>query len=642
MITSIRIDRTESLAGGALFGNVGAYERLTGVARGELDPGDARNRVIVNIERAPQNARGRVEYEVDFCMLRPVAADKDCGTLIYEVVNRGNKLAFSGFMDAPERNNNPQQLRDLGNALFLRRGYTLVWSGWEPDAPRVKHGMGMQAIVPTDNGRPIVRVIREEMVSGDRGAPLETFRLFYAAPTLDQSQARLTVRRRESDPRVEIPASQWAYIDSRNIRLLPEGTLPVPGSLYDLYYPARDPKVLGVGLAATRDLVSFLRHEADDNLQRNPAGRRRYKATLAIGRSQSGRYIRDHITQGFNQDEAGRKVFDGALSHVAGVGRVFLNTEFGEPWRTGAQHDDHLYPENAFPFSAAKLQDPFTGQTGSLFRRDGFDPLLIETNTSSEYWQKGASLLTTDPLGRRDARLPRGARAYLVASTQHGGSAASDTERGNCVNHCNPHNPVAALRALVVALDEWVNEDRTPPASRVPRIRDGSAVTPQAAGASFPAIPGVAVASAGNTLAVYGDWVHPQPDPDRVYVTLVPSVDADGNEAPGIRLPDIAVPLATYTGWNMYAAPYVEGELCDRDGSWIPFAKTRAERLATGDPRPSIEERYKDHKDYVRKVRKAAQKLVRQRLLLQEDADAFVVRAEIRATKLFPEGDGGG
>ena len=635
MITNIRIDRTESLADGALFGNVGAYERLTGVACGELDPGDPRNRVIVNIERAPKNARGRVEYEVDFCMLRPVDPGKDCGTLIYEVINRGNKLAFSGFMDAPERNNNPQQLRDLGNALFLRRGYTLVWSGWEPDAPRVRHGMGMQAIIPTNNGLPIVRTIREELVSGDRGAPVETFRLFYEAATLDQSQSRLTVRRRESDPRVEIPSSQWAYIDSRNIRLLPEGTLPVPGSLYDLFYQARDPKVLGVGLAATRDLVSFLRHEADEHLQRNPAATRRYQATLAIGRSQSGRYIRDHISQGFNQDEAGRKVFDGALSHVAGVGRVFLNAEFGEPWRTGAQHDDHLYPENEFPFSAAKLKDPFTGQTGSLFRRDGFDPLLIETNTASEYWQKGASLLTTDPLGRRDVRLPRGARAYLVAGTQHGGSAASDTERGNCVNHCNPHNPVAALRALVVALDEWVNQGRKPPASRVPRLRDGSAVTPEAAGSSFPAIRGVAVASTANTLAVYGDWVHPQPDPNKVYGTLVPSVDADGNEVPGIRLPDIAVPLATYTGWNLYAAPYVEGELCDRDGSWIPFAKTRAERLASGDPRSSIEERYKSGADYVRKVKKAARKLVRQRLLLQEDADAFVARAEESATRLF-------
>ncbi len=633
MLTSIRIDHTESFADSARFGDTGAYERLTGIARGELDPLDARNRVIVNIDLAPRNARGRVEYEVDLCMLRPVDPDKDCGTLIYEVVNRGNKLAFSGFMDAPGRNNNPQQLRDLGNALFLRRGHTLVWSGWEPDAPRIKHGMGMQPIIPTRNGQPIVRVIREELVSGDRGTPVDTFRLFYEAATLDQAQARLTVRRRESDPRVEIPVSQWAYVNSRSIRLLPEGTLPAPGSLYDLYYPARDPKVLGVGLAATRDLVSFLRHEADDHFQRNTATARRYKAALAIGRSQSGRYIRDHISQGFNQDEAGRKVFDGALSHAAGVGRVFLNTEFGEPWRTGTQHDDHLYPENAFPFSAAKLHDPFTGETGSLLRRDGCDPLLIETNTSSEYWQKGASLLSTDPLGKRDVRLPQGARAYLVASTQHGGSATSDTERGNCVNHCNPHNPEAALRALVVALDEWVNQGRKPPASCVPRLRDGSAVAPDALG--FPAIPGAAVANTCNTLAVYGDWIHPHPDPDKVYGTLVPCVDADGNEVAGIRLPDIAVPLATYTGWNLYAAPYVEGELCDRDGSWIPFAKTRAERLASGDPRSSIEERYKSGADYVRKVKKAARKLVRQRLLLQEDANAFVARAEESATRLF-------
>jgi len=617
VINTLDIKQIEPLAGGATFGDAGAYERVIGTARGELDPEDSLNRIIVNLDRAPRNARGRVEYETDFFMLRPADPGKGSGTLIYEVVNRGKKLMFSGFMDGAP-GNDPREPRDLGNALFLRRGCTLVWSGWDPDAPRSAGGMAMQPVITTDNGKPIARTIREELVSGNRFPPTEVFRLSYPALTLDQSQARLTTRRYESDPRIEVPASHWCYVDERSIRLLPEGTKPGPGWLYELHYPARDPKVLGIGFAATRDVVSWLRQEPA-----SPAGK--VDAALIIGRSQSGRFIRNFISDGFNQDENGRRVFDGALAHIAGIGRIFLNHEFGQPWRTASRHEDHCVPENEFPFSATRIKDPCSGRTASLLRRDGFDPLLIETNTSTEYWQKGASLLTTDPLATRDVRLPNGARAYLIAGTQHGGSAASTTEHGNCANPNNPHNPSAALRALVVALEEWVRDARPPPASRVPRISDGTAVPADATG--FPDIPGMAVTTRTNTIAPFGDWVHPLPDLTRAYRTLVSKVDKDGNEVAGIRLPDIAVPLATHTGWNVFAEPWVAGELGDRDGSWWPFAMNRAERMSRGDPRLSLRERYPNADSYVRKVKRVAEKLVKERLLLAEDADAYVARA---------------
>jgi len=635
-VTEINIVAVEPFADSASFGNAGAYERVRGTFKGELDPADTRNKAIVNIDKAPRNAAGRVEYEADFFLLRPVDAARGNGKLIYDVTNRGRKYIHWRLMDARTKStahaNDPRALDDAGNGLLFRMGYTFVWSGWDPDAPRSNNGMSMKPVVATDNGKPIVRVIRDELVNGTRSALRETFRLTHHAATTDQSQAKLTVRRRESDTRTEVPASGWAYVNDREIRLLPEGTKPEQGSIYEFHYPAKDPRVLGIGMAAVRDLVSFLRHDnADAKGAANPA--RGIKATLGFGVSQSGRFLRDFVHQGFNQDERARKVLDGALAHTAGVGGVFLNAEFGQPARTNTQFEDHMMPENAFPFSTARMTDPVTGKTGGLMRGDGFDPLWMETNTSTEYWQKGASLLVTDPLGTRDVELPSNARAYLIAGTQHGGQAWMRSTPGNCVNPRNPHSPTPALRALLVALSEWV-DGKAPPPSLTPRLKDNTLVAVQKH--AFPAIPGVAVARRVNEFGVLTDWTKPAMDMSKPYRPLITNVDADGNEIAGIRLPDIAVPLGTYTGWNLYKAPYVEGELCDRDGTYIPFAATRAEREAKKDPRPSLEERHGSHAAYVAKVEEAARKLVSTRTLLQEDAERLVARAKSAETaKLF-------
>jgi hypothetical protein len=624
-LTEIHVSTVEPFADGAAFGDAGAFERVKGTFKGELDPADPRNRVIVNLDKAPRNAAGRVEYEADFHILRPADPARGSRKLLFDVTNRGRQYVHWVMMDARTVRNDPRAMEDAGNGLLLRRGYVIVSSGWDPDAPRSNAGLAMKPVVAANGAAPIVKVIRDELQSGTRGGHRETFRLTHEAASPDQAQARLTVRRGENDPRAELPESGWAYVSAREIRLLPQGTKPEPGSIYEFHYPATNPRVLGIGFAASRDLVSFLRYEsADSKGNANPAGSG-IRHAIAFGRSQSGRYLRDHVAQGFNQDESGRKVLDGVIAHTAGAGGVFLNTEFGQPARTNTQHEDHTFPENAFPFSTARMRDPVTGRTGALLRNDGFDPLWMETNTSTEYWQKGASLLVTDPLGMRDVAHPRNARGYLVASTQHGGQAWMRSTPGNCVNNRNPHSPTPALRALLVALDEWISEGKAPPASRTPRVSDGTLVTP--AEMRFPAIPGIEVARRVNEFGVLKDWVKPEMDMSRPYRPLVTQVDADGNEIAGILLPDIAVPLGTYTGWNLYKPPFPEGELCDRDGTYVSFAFTRAEREARGDPRPSLEERYGDHAGYVRRVEQAVKKLVAERLLLAEDAELFVAKA---------------
>ena len=619
MLLSLDIEKVEPLADGAPFGEVGAYERVIAVAKGEIDPSLPANSGIALIDKAPRNAAGKVEYATCVFILRPKDSTRGNGRILYEVNNRGRKMLFGNIADGPQGVNDPKTLADLGNAFPLRRGYTIVWSGWDPDAPRANMGLALTAPVATNNGQPIVQAVREEWVSGTRLGVLEAFKLSHEAATLEQPRARLTVRERADDEPRELPLNQWSFVDARSIKLR-DGTTAKPGFLYEFHYEAKNPKVQGLGFAATRDVVSWLRHSAEAS----KATGRPITHALAIGFSQAGRYLRNHVSEGFNRDEQGRRVFDGIHSHIAGVGRVFFNTPFAQPARTNTQHEDHGFPENEFPFSTAALSDPLTGKSGSLFRGDGSDPLLIETNTSTEYWQKGASLLHTDPLGTKDVVLPANSRVYMIAGTQHGGRAGATTDPGPNLNPRNPHNPMPAIRALLVALDDWVVSGKEPPASRVPTLAAGTLVEPDKTG--FPSVPSAAIVRTTNQVAPPVDWVKPVPS-DKAYRTLVSKVDADGNEAAGVRLPDIAVPLATYTGWNEYKPPYPAGEIADRDGSCLPLAVDKAAREASGDPRPSIAERYRSGADYVGKVQTVVTELMADRLLLAEDAERYLDRA---------------
>ncbi len=619
MLLALDIERVEPLADGAPFGEAGAYERVIATARGEVDPTHPSNSGIALIDKAPRNAAGKVEYRTDVFILRPKDPARGNSRILYEVNNRGRKMLFGNIADGPQGVNDPKTLADLGNAFPLRRGYTIVWSGWDPDAPRANMGLALTAPIATDAGQPIVQTVREEWVSGTRLGVLETFKLSHEAATLEQNRARLTVRERANDEPRELPLNQWSFVDGRSIKLR-DGTKAQPGYLYEFHYDAKNPKVQGLGFAATRDLVSWLRHD--------PAATKATGApishALAIGFSQAGRYLRNHISEGFNRDEQGRRVFDGVHSHIAGVGRIFFNTPFAQPARTNTQHEDHGFPENEFPFSTARLDDPLTGKTGALFCGDGCDPLLIETNTSTEYWQKGASLLHTDPLGTRDIELPANSRVYMIAGTQHGGRAGATTDPGPNINPRNPHNPMPAVRALLVALDEWVVSGKAPPPSKVPTLATGTLV--DAGKAGFPSVPGAAVVRVTNSVSPPGDWTDLKPA-DKTYRTLVSKVDADGNEVAGVRLPDIAVPLATYTGWNEYKPPYPKGEIADRDGSCLPFPVDKAARESSGDPRPSIAERYKGGADYIAKVQAVVDQLLAERLILPEDAARYIERA---------------
>ncbi|MBV1797213.1 alpha/beta hydrolase domain-containing protein [Siccirubricoccus sp. G192] len=452
--------------------------------------------------------------------------------------------------------------------------------------------------------------------------------LSFAVADPDPARATLTLRRTRAEPPREVPRDAWAYAGPRAIRLLPEGTRFEPGSIYEFRYPARDPAVFGLGYAATRDITAFLRRESADGAgRRSPLDGLRVQAVLAIGISQSGRYLRHHLDLGMNADEQDRRVFDGVLAHIGGAGRVFANERFAQPGRTSTWHEDHAFPENWFPLAHAATTDPISGRSAALLRAPATDPLVMEVNTSTEYWQKGASLIHTDPAGTRDLPEPAGVRHYLVTGTKHAGRMGATTAPGICANPNNPHSSGPLLRALLVALDAWATRGEAPPASRVPRIADGTLLPAEAALEAFPAIPGLLRPGFANPIAPVTDWVAGTRGPEGAWHPLVPAVDADGNEHAGVRLPDIAVPLGTYTGWNMYAAEGLRGEFCDREGSFAAFAADRTAREGAGDPRPSLAERYGSRDRYGEAVRRAAEALMRDRLMLPEDAAAFTAAA---------------
>jgi hypothetical protein len=605
MITGLAIRHRSPFAGGASFGASGAYERIEGTVQGTLDPAHPANRRIALLDQAACNAQGLVEYRSAFVLLCPADPALGNGRLLYEVNNRGRIMLFHNLC-AGSAGNRPATAADLGNALPLRLGFALLWSGWDPGAP---DATGLSISVPAIAGN--TSRIREEFVSGTRLGRHQAFRLSF---DVADGPAVVTKRRTQTGERVPVEAE---FADPRTLRLLPEGTEPEVGSIYEVRYTATNPPVAGIGFAATRDLVSHLRRNGPDLIGRGVTH------TLAFGISQAGRYLRDHIAQGFNADEAGARVFDGVFTHVAGIGRVFHNTPFAQPFRTRTWHEDHDFPEVAFPFSATRQTDPLTGATGAILRGDASDPKLIETNTGTEYWQKAASLLHTDPLGQRDIALPATVRGYLLAGTQHGGKAGMPRDDGPCVNPRNWHDPMPAIRALLVALDEWVTTGRPPPDSRLPRIDDGSLVAPGSV--AFPAIPGLTPPAAANDAAPLPDWTDPRP-PAAAYRPLVPQVDSDGNEVAGIRLPDIAVPVGTFTGWNLYRQPYPAGELADRDGTFLAFPRTSADRQQTGDPRPAIAERYPSEAAYRSAVETTVATLQRDRFLLAEDASDLLAR----------------
>jgi len=622
----IEITRVETAFDGLSFGNVGAYEKVVGRAFADVDPTHPLNAGIINIEKAPTNAAGRVEYQVDFYLLKPVDLRRGNRRIFYDVVNRGNKLALNNLNDAP-RTNDPATAADAGNGFLMRRGYSLLWSGWQGDVAEGDDLLRAQLPIATEHSGSIVATSRDEFILEHTRSPA-TVALSYPANTLDQGAAALTVRQREQDRRTVVSPEHWRFKSNTRIEISRPAGFDA-GAIYEFIYQARDPIVMGLGFAAVRDMVAFMRHNNADAAGRpNPImleGQPGIDHVLAYGASQSGRFLRDFIWQGFNQDLRGRRVFDGVIATVAGSRKTFVNFAFAQPGRFSRQHEDRLFPHDQFPFSYATTTDPISGKTDGILARceaSNTCPKIMQTEASTDFWEGRASLLVTDGKGI-EIPVPDNVRLYLFASIQHGGGSVA----ANFPFNQYPANPAeygGVHRALVVELDDWVSGGALPPASRFPLASEGTLISPAAQSYGFPAIPGVKYPALVNELSEIDYGVQPpKPIPGRNYLILVPKVDEDGNEVPGVRVPAIAVPRGTHTGWNLRRQGFAEGELVLL-GSYFPFAATKEERLASGDPRPSLEERYPTRDDYVREIARAADQLGDARLLLSEDAERIV------------------
>ncbi len=634
-VAEARITRLEILSvqsptfGGLSFGDVGTYEKIFARAHGEVDPSDRRNALITDINLVPRNANGMVEYSVDVHIFKPVDLSKGNGRMFYDVVNRGNKGhgAFNGV-----GGNNPTTAADAGSGLLMRRGYALVFSGWEDEGlvpPGGNRALARLPIARNPDGTSVVEhTITEVIFDNATGMNLT---LTYRAANLDQSQAKMLVHNHTTFvggplvDRVEVPTSVWSYVNDTTVRINRAHPFLAPydqGAAYEFVYPARDPQVLGLGLAAVRDVVSFLRH---DTSAMNPL-RGGIQYVLAHGSSQSGRFLKGFTYWGFNEDEAGRKVFEGIQPKISGAHAIASNDRFGDTNATGRSYQRHLSAKQEFPFTYEVRFDPVSGLTDGIFVRCRVTdtcPKVMHTDSANEASLKPLALVTTDGLGN-DIVLPDNVRVFMVAGTQHGPSATPNvTATCQQLSNHNPHNPT--VRALYMALDAWATEGVPPPASRYAKVSDGTLVPslPQSV-QGFPVIPGVNYTGWYNPVAVKDTSSLPNMEiPGKYYTVLVPKTDADGNDIAGVRHPNVQVPLATYTGWALRRAPFAEGEDCALTGQFIPFAATRAERLAKGDPRLSIEERYPNHGAYVSSIARAVNDLVRARLLLEEDGEAI-------------------
>jgi Alpha/beta hydrolase domain len=689
-ITHIEITKSEPAFGGQSFGDTGAYERLAGRATGELDPADPANSGIQDINLAPRNARGMVEYVTNIELLKPADMARGNRILFFEVNNRGNKLAPGSFNvgvagGVADRN----ALSSAGDGWLMRAGYTMVWFGWEMDARPGLNRVGMPPIVAHNyDGSAVSGTVRSEIITPVQATsvpislsqqiqnyPIDSYdsyptaNLDNSAPFADGFLPTLTVRAREQDPRELIPNSAWSFgTCGQDGALTPDERHLCyrdgfkPGHLYELIYRAKDPTVGGLGFAAARDLGAFLRNsDKDDSGTANPVYRADNLAVIE-GSSQSGRMIRSLLALGFNRDETGRRVFDGAFPHIGG-GLMPLNLRFGQPVRAWGEQTDHLYPAYDFPFTYARQTDPLTQRTGGLFDRcNATDtcPKLFHVATALEMWEGRQSLGLTDPLGRTDVADPPDVRTYIMASTQHSPAPLPLAARppfGNCQQQPNPNPQIWTMRALLTAFTAWVRDGVDPPPSAKPSIADGTLVPPDRV--RLPEIPanfyGEVDRPAVSPLRIY-DTLHVLDfgplyraedssgiitrEPPQVgsgsYGVLEMQVDDDGNDLAGIRSVFLQSPIGTYTGWNLGRKGRFESGLCNLQGSFIPFAATKAERIATGDPRLSIEERYPTKDVYLAAFKKAADDLVAQRFLLPDDADALVKTAETEGVRNAP------
>jgi hypothetical protein len=637
-VVRVEIRSRADLLGGKAFGLAGPYEKLSGTMFFAVSPGDPRDAAIVDLALAARNPGGFVEFSADFFVLKPKDPARGSGTLLLEVPNRGGK-GILALMNRGRGALDPAAPEELGDGFLMRRGATVAWVGWQWDVRAEPGRLCLEAPVARDDGKAITGLVRADFVV-DEPAPSHPLGhvivgviggTSYPAAAPGSAKNVLTERDSPFAPRRVVPRSRWRFAreesgrpvaDDRSVWL--SGGFQ-PGKIYEVVYVARDPVVAGLGLAAIRDAVSYFKHD--------PESVAPVRRALGLGISQSGRFLRHFVKQGFNADESGRQVFDGLFVHVAGAGVGSFNHRFAQPSRDAQPVSALLYPTDLYPFADLPAADPETGETAGLLdraRAEGVAPKIFTTNTSYEYWGRAASLVTTSPDGRRDAAIPDDVRVYFLAGLQHFTGPfppTAEPSRGLRTTRSQNPNPIAWLwRALFDGMEAWVRDGVAPPESRYPRVADGTLV-PRAA-LEYPPIPGLAPpARAHEALRLdFGPrWKEgivtlEPPREGKPFATLVPRADADGNDLSGVRIAEMAVPVATYTGWNLRDPKTgLAGERVSFVGSYVPFPRTRAERERARDPRPSLEERYGSRERYLGLFAEAAIEQVRERFLLPED-----------------------
>jgi len=641
-IVRIEVTSTEVYDGAKKFGDAGQYIKISGWTYGEVDPNNSLNSIIQDIQLAPRNVRGRVEYATQFILLRPMNMTNCNGLLFLSLPNRGNVFP--------------------PDTALLKRGYIYLWIAWQGDVLPGNDRLMMEVPIAKDSTAEITGEIRSEFEVNDLTKTLNLSSGYFTGHThrsyetvsLDNGKATLTKRVHEEDRPEPIPNSDWAFADcstrefpgvfSRTDISLKGGF--DPNYIYELIYVGKNPLVMGLGFAAIRDLASFLKYQlGDERGHPNPLvvygnSTTPVKAAIIQGVSQCGNFIRTFLQLGFNEDENKKMVFEGVSDHI-GTRRISLNIRFGRPGGATMQHEDHLFPGSEPPFTWDVTTEPISGVKGGILEKciqTNTCPKIIQTLSSSEYWQSRASLRTTDGYSKKDIPLPGNVRIYLFNSTQHGPSKMNDKVSGFTTND-NSYAP--NLRALVIALENWVLSDKQPPPSDYPKIADNTLVRPDKKSIGWTDIPGVLFTGKANEGALmdYGEDYNyryitgvlnepPVELKDKMYHVLVPKVDKDDNELGGIRNTTVLAPLGTYTGWSLRQKGYGEGDLNALNGMFIPFKNTKAERTAAGDPRLSLEERYQTHEGYVNTVKKAADELVGKGFLLPEDAAQIIAAAE--------------
>ena len=665
-LVKLEITKREVVAGGVAFGDAGPYEKLSGRAWFEVDPTLERNKVVFDIDRAPLNSAGKVEFSADMVILRPINLALGAKTLFFAVNNRGRKIAFGRMHDtaADASMNDPMALHDFGNGFLMKRGYVIAWVGWGADIAPGDNRLTVNFPIAQEHGQPVTeRILTEFSDRNFNGGkpfslPLSGAPAFKSFPAVSsdkkQAQAELYVLSSDSPrpsspdiPRGEaVPDDQWALADC------PDGWpgKPSTGHLclkegfrndrnYHLIYRATDSPVMGLGYVTTRDFVSFLKNDQTDAKgNANPVYG--IKTTLCQGISSSGMYLRDFLYQGFNVDEQERQVCAGMHIHIAGVQKLYLNYRFAQPNPFTQQHRERYVPDTNFPRQYAVRINPLNKVPDGILKRPRTDPKILHTDTSNEYWQFRASLTGASEGGSMDFNESSKVRRYLLSSQQHGGFKSDAPNHGIADKQCeqltNATHPGPLLRALVVALDDWVTKNVAPPETRVPKIADGTLVAP--ADLKLPKIPGLTFEGLynGSGDRDFGPRVTGNsgvvdlliPHTKAVHKILVPQVDAIGNDIAGIRHPFVEVPVATLLGWNTRTREFGGPDLCDLLGSTVPLPKTRADAQAKGDPRPSLEELYGSHENYVAKVAAAARKLEAERLMLDADVDMVIRDAQ--------------